>query len=263
MGIFLDRPMGTLGTMLSLLAASGVLLGGSVAKLAAGPDRSEPRTMLTEPDELQKRLKEPGLRILDARPRSDYLKGHIPGAVWVDVKGWQQLGGKDGGFHDAKAWSAKVGPLGIGKATPVVVYGSSLPDASRIWWMLKYLGLPNVTLLDGGWDLWNKEKRPTDTESPKIEAVPFEPKFQADRLEEMDALKKSVQSGKVTVVDARSTREFTGEEIRGKRGGHIAGAKHLEWKELLAGDGRFKSPDQLRELFRKRGIEPDQTAVTC
>jgi hypothetical protein len=37
----------------------------------------------------------------------------------------------------------------------------------------------------------------------------------------------------------------------------------LEWKELLAEDGRFKSPDRLRELFRKRGIEADQTAVTC
>jgi thiosulfate/3-mercaptopyruvate sulfurtransferase len=93
--------------------------------------------------------------------------------------------------------------------------------------------------------------------------VKFEPKFQADRLEEIDALKKSMKSGKVTVVDARSTEEFTGKDVRGKRAGHIPGAKHLEWKELLADDGRFKSPEQLRELFRKRGIYPEQTAVTC
>jgi len=219
--------------------------------------------MLTQPEELQRTLKEPGLRILDARPHSDYLKAHIPGAVWVDVKGWQDLGKRDGGFHDARAWSDKVGRLGIGKDTPVVVYGSSLPDAARIWWTLKYLGLSNVTLLDGGWELWSKQERPTGTDSPAIEPVPFEPKFQPDRLEEMDALKRSLPSGKVTVVDARSTKEFTGEEVRGKRGGHIAGAKHLEWKELLAADGRFKSPAELRELFRKRGIEPDRTAVTC
>jgi thiosulfate/3-mercaptopyruvate sulfurtransferase len=219
--------------------------------------------MLTEPEELQKKLDGPGLRILDARPQADYAKGHIPGAVWVDVKGWQQLGSKEGGFHDKKAWGEKVGQLGIGHGWQVVVYGSSLPDAARIWWTLKYLGLSHVTLLDGGWGLWAKQERPTDTGSPKVEAVGFEPKFQADRLEEMDALKKALPTGKVTVVDARSTKEFTGEEVRGKRGGHIAGAKHLEWKELLADDGRFKSPEQLRELFHKRGIEPDQTAVTC
>ena len=153
--------------------------------------------------------------------------------------------------------------LGISLDSQVVVYGSTLPDTARIWWTLKYLGLQNVTILDGGWKLWIKEKRPTDTVSPTIEAVNFEPKFQADRLEEIDSLKKSVRSGKVTVVDARSTDEFTGKEVRGKRGGHIPGAKHLEWKELLAEDGRFKSPEQLRELFRQRGIQPNQTAVTC
>jgi len=145
----------------------------------------------------------------------------------------------------------------------VVVYGSALTDTARIWWTLKYLGLKNVTILDGGWQLWSKEKRPNETSSPGVEAVKFEPKFQADRLEEIDSLKKSLQSGKLTVVDARTADEFTGKDVRGKRGGHIPGAKHLEWKELLTEDGRFKSPEQLRALFRQRGIKPEQTAVTC
>ena len=219
--------------------------------------------MLVEPYKLQEKLTQPGLRILDTRPQAEYAKGHIPGAVQVNVKSWQQLGSKEGGFHDAKAWGKEVDPLGISPDSQVVIYGSSLPDTARIWWTLKYLGLQNVTILDGGWELWTKEKRSTDISSPPIEVVNFEPKFQADRLEEIDSLKKSLSSGKVTVVDARSTGEFTGEEVRGKRGGHIPGAKHLEWKELLAEDGRFQSPEQLRALFRQRGIQPDLTAVTC
>ena len=182
--------------------------------------------MLIEPGELQKKLNQPGLRILDARPPADYAKGHLPGAVRVDVKTWQELGKKEGGFHDAKTWGDTVGQLGIGHDSQVVVYGSNLPDTARIWWTLKYLGLQNVSILDGGWELWLQEKRPTDTSSPRVEAVKFEPKFQANRLEEIDTLKKSIQSGKVTVVDARSTDEFTGKEVRGKRGGHILGAKH-------------------------------------
>jgi len=219
--------------------------------------------MLVQPKELQQKLKQKELRILDARPRPEYAKGHIPGAVWVDVKSWQELGKKEGGFHYAKAWGEKVGQLGIGHDSQVVVYGSSLTDTARIWWTLKYLGLRNVTILDGGWQLWLKGKQPTDTDPTNVEAVKFEPKFQADRLEEIDSLKKSIKAGTVIVVDARSTDEFTGREVKGKRGGHIPGAKHLEWKELLAEDGRFKSPEQLRELFRKRGIVPDETAVTC
>jgi thiosulfate/3-mercaptopyruvate sulfurtransferase len=219
--------------------------------------------MLIEAEELQKKLNQPKLRILDARPQADYTKGHLPGAVRVDVKAWQELGKKVRGFQDAKAWGAKVGQLGVGHDAQVVVYGSTLTDTARIWWTLKYLGHPNVAILDGGWELWAKEKRPTDAAVPTIEAVKFEPKFQADRLEEIESLKKSIKAGKATVVDARSKDEFTGKEVRGKRGGHIPGAKHLEWKELLAEDGRFKTPDQLRELFRQQGIHPDQNAVTC
>src|SRR5262249_2464809 len=164
---------------------------------------------------------------------ADYSKGHIPGALWVNVKSWQELGKKEGSFQDAKAWGKEIGALGIAHDTQVVVYGSSLPDTARVWWILMYLGVQKVTVLNGGWELWTKEKRPTDTDVLKLTGVKFEPKFQTDRLEEIDSLKKSVSAGKVTVVDTRTADEFTGKEVRGKRGGHIPGAKHLEWKELL------------------------------
>ncbi len=223
----------------------------------------EPGAMLIQPEELRKDLKRPGLHLLDVRAQADYARGHLPGAVRVDVKSWQELGKKDGGFHDAEAWGEKVGRLGLDHDSRVVVYGSALTDTARVWWTLKYLGLENVAILDGGWALWSKEQRPTETSEPAVAAVKFRPKFQADRLEEIDALKKGVGSGTVTVVDTRSRDEFTGKEVRGKRGGHIPGAKHLEWKELLAEDGRFKSPEQLRALFRQRGIEPGKPAVTC
>jgi thiosulfate/3-mercaptopyruvate sulfurtransferase len=249
--------------VLSVLAASSPLLRESWSKASESSNPPERQTMLIEPAELQKRLPQPGLRILDTRPQSEYAAGHIPGAAWVDVKSWQELGRKECGLHDAKAWSEQVGQLGISSDSQVVVYGRSMPDTARIWWTLKYLGLAEVAILDGGWQVWAKEKRPTEKLSPTIAVSKFEPRFQADRLEELDGLKKSLQSNSVTVVDARSAEEFSGKEVRGPRGGHIPGAKLLEWKDLLAEDGRFKSPEVLRELFRQRGISPDQTAVTC
>jgi thiamine biosynthesis lipoprotein len=217
--------------------------------------------MLIEASELDKRLSDPMLRILDTRSKEDYAKGHIPGAVWVDVASVQKLGRTEGGFHDAKAWGEIVGKLGIDHDWQVVVYGSAPTDTARIWWVLKYLGMENVSIPNGGWEAWKKEERPVETSAPTVVATTFKPKFQSDRLEEIDTLKKSVASGKVKVVDTRSSGEFTGKEVKGKRGGHIPGATHLEWKELLAEDGRFKKPEELRELFRKRGILPDDTAV--
>jgi thiosulfate/3-mercaptopyruvate sulfurtransferase len=181
----------------------------------------------------------------------------------VDVKRWQELARREGGLHDAEAWGKEVGGLGVGPGSHVVVYGSSPPDTARVWWTLKYLGLQEVVVLDGGWALWVREARPTDAAVPTVETVAFRPKFQADRLVEIGPLKELLRSGKVAVVDARSTDEFTGKDVRGKRGGHIPGATLLEWKDLLAEGGRFRSPEQLRELFRRRGLRPDQTAVTC
>ena len=243
------------------LHAVSVCAAEPANKASNVPAKEKGDAMLIEPAQLAKRLTEDKLRILDARSKEDYAKGHIPGAVWVDVPSWQKLARAEGGLRDAKAWGEKVGQLGIDHDAKLVVYGSALPDTGRVWWTLKYLGLPQVMLLDGGWDAWSKEKRPTETAAPKVAAVRFEPRFDADRLEEIDALKASVKSGKVKVVDTRSKDEFTGKEVRGKRGGHVAGATHLEWKELVAADGRFKSREQLQELFRSRGILPDETAV--
>ena len=213
------------------------------------PDAS----ILVEPAQLQKQLNDKNLRVLDVRSQNEYAKGHIPGALRVDVGDWKNLATADNGLHDAKSWATKLAPLAITSKTHVVVYGGRLTDTARIWWLLKYVGVKNASLLNGSWQSWAKSNRPAETKTSKIAATEFKPDFQADRLVEIDSLKKSLKSATVQVVDTRSDSEFAG--------GRIPGAAHLEWKELVAKDGRFKTKTQLRELFRKRGIMPDETAV--
>jgi thiosulfate/3-mercaptopyruvate sulfurtransferase len=217
--------------------------------------------MLIEPVELEQLLGQRRLSILDTRSKEEYGQGHIPGAVWVDVTSWQQLGRAPRGFHNAEAWAEMVSAIGISDDSRVVVYGSSLPSTGRIWWTLKYLGHGDVGILNGGWDAWVKEKRAIEIAPSIVSAGSFTPRFQSDRLEELDSLKQTFQSGEVRILDTRSAAEFRGEDVRGPRGGHIPGATHLEWKELLAADGRFKTPEELRELFREKGLLPNQTAV--
>jgi thiosulfate/3-mercaptopyruvate sulfurtransferase len=220
--------------------------GGATANT---PDVS----ILVKTSQLQKKLNDKNIRILDVRSQNEYAKGHIPGALRVDVGDWKNLATADNGLHDAKSWAAKLAPLAITSKTHVVVYGGRLTDTARIWWLLKYLGVKNASLLNGSWDSWAKLNRPAQTSTPRVVETEFKPVFQADRLEEIDSLKKTLKSDKFKFVDTRSDSEFAG--------GRIPGAAHLEWKELVAKDGRFKTKAQLQQLFRGRGIMPDETAV--
>ena len=237
-----------LGTLLTCVAA---LTAAAEREKATKPKRDF--QMLVEPAQLQKKLNDSDLRILDVRSTAEYSKGHISGAVRVDVGSWKTLATADRGLHDAKGWAEKLASLGITSKSHVVVYGGRLTDAARIWWLLKYVGVENFSLLNGSWESWAKSDGPAENSTPKVAATKFKPEFQADRLEEFDSLKKSLKSDKLQVVDTRSDREFAA--------GRIPGSAHLEWKELVGKDGRFKTKTQLQQLFRKRGILPDETAV--
>ena len=233
---------------------------------AAAKDDEEPTdtaaAMLIEPALLAGQLDDPDLRILDTRSAEDYTAGHIPGAVRVDVAAWKDQAFANRGFHDTGAWTTLVGRLGIGSDSQVVVYGDQPTDTSRIWWTLKYVGVDRAAILNGGWSFWNAEHRPIYQDVPDVAPVKFTPRLQADRLMEINELKRSIGSADITVVDTRSDDEYTGQVARGPRGGHIPGATHLEWSQLLAEDGRFKSKDQLRRLFQEHGIEPEKLACT-
>jgi thiosulfate/3-mercaptopyruvate sulfurtransferase len=236
-----------------LVGFSTMLIFATQIVAADKGDNKPDVSILVEPDQLQKKLNDKNLRVLDVRSQNEYVKAHIPGAVRVDVGDWKSLAVAENGLHDAKGWTEKIGSLGIGSGTHVVVYGSKVSDTARIWWLLKYVGLENASLLNGGWEWWTKKDRPVEKSTPQASANEFKPKFQADRLAEIDSVKKSLKSEKVKVVDTRSDSEFAG--------GRIPDSVHLEWKHLLAEDGRFKTPTQLRELFRKQGILPAETAV--
>ena len=123
---------------------SGALL--ILAFLAHGLRRRTRRRAAAPPsvahDDLQKRLGDANLRLLDARPRADYDKGHIPGAVWVDAKAAQTLAARPGGLTDRAAWEAWLAPLGIAPRSEVLVYDDQRQlEAARIWWLLRYLGV--------------------------------------------------------------------------------------------------------------------------
>lgn len=202
-------------------------------------------------------------RVLDARPRADYDKGHIPGALWVDARAIGELSAKPGALGDPNAWRPWIESLGIGPETDVVVYDANRQlDAARIWWLLSYLGVARAGLLDGGFPLWVAANLPLSAEAPAIAPRPFPVAPQRERLatraDVLDALGK--RSSKI--VDVRSRPEFTGVVKRSKRGGHIPTACHVEWSEVLDENGRFLPAPELRKLLEPAGIGAGEPVIT-
>ncbi len=202
--------------------------------------------------------------ILDARSRTKYERAHIPQARWVDHNAWASAFGHG---EDAAGWSRRIGGLGIGAPTKVIVYDDTLSrDAARVWWILRYWGVDDVRLLNGGWKAWIDGDFRTDSGPVSAQPVEFLAKARPERLATKDLLLKSLGGGKLQIVDARSEREFCGfDKMRNKRGGAIPGARQLEWVDLIdTKTQRFKSAAELRQVFASAGIALDRpTATHC
>jgi thiosulfate/3-mercaptopyruvate sulfurtransferase len=214
--------------------------------------------LLVEAADLAKTYK---FRILDARSREKYDAGHVPNAVWVDHADWSKA--FDNG-KDQEGWTKRVGDLGINTDTSVVVYDdASSKDAARIWWILRFWGVGDVRLLNGGWLAWKESNGKIAKQAPKIESVAVKLKPQNNRLATKEQMLQGVKDKSFQIVDARSKGEYCGEVKSAKKGGAVPESKQLEWSDLLdAKTQRFKPAAELAKLFEERGIKLDQPVTT-
>lgn len=244
--------------LLSLLA--GLL--AVVSPSQAADDCYARPEMLIEPADLARLETAKDVVVLDARERKAFDENHIPGARWIDAATWAKAFG-DG--TDAKAWSARIGELGIGPKSRVVVYDDvSAKDAARMWWILRYWGVKDVRLLNGGWKGWNAAKLPVEEgETKPPPAVEFTAVPAGRQLVLKSQLLDALKGQTPQIVDARSEKEHCGlDPLKNKRAGAIPGAKNLDWVDLLDKEThRFKSPGQLRQLFHAAGIDLSKPAI--
>jgi thiosulfate/3-mercaptopyruvate sulfurtransferase len=225
------------------------------------PERYARPEMLLEAGELVRPAATRQLRILDTRPREKYAAGHIPGAVWVDQATWSKAFAV---APDALAWSKRLGILGIDTSTSVVIYDdNSAKDAARVWWILRYWGLRDVRLLNGGWKAWQDSGKTVTEDVPRVPAAQPRLVPQAGRLATKGQLLEELKRKEWQIIDARSEGEFCGTEKTAQRNGAIPGAIHQEWSDVIdRKTQRFKNPSQLAALLRANHIDPDRPTVT-
>lgn len=204
--------------------------------------------------------------------RRQYEAGHLPGTVYVHLD--DTLSGvKTGknGRHplpDRAAFARAMAALGIGSQTQVVVYDNAGGMfAARLWWLLRWIGHDAVAVLDGGVPAWTAAGYPLTTEAPPKRAAGQLPV--GDSLQptiDYPQLRQALNAGKHVVLDARAPDRYRGEnETLDAVGGHIPGARNRFFRDNLAPDGRFLSPEQLRQDFTSRmnGHAPADVINQC
>jgi thiosulfate/3-mercaptopyruvate sulfurtransferase len=224
---------------------------------------------------LAEHLSDPQLRVVDMRGKvlpptdpkphyfarhEDYVAGHIPGAVYID---WtRDIVDLDDPVPAQVAPPAKIaalmGGLGIGDDTIVVAYDDWFSMfAGRLLWVLRYYGHERVRILNGGLLKWQAEGRPITAEAPSCAPALFTPRPQPALRRTADQILSALDTGAL-LIDARSDREYRGEESRAARGGHIPGALNVFYQSLLsAEDHTYASPEELRARFAAAGVDLD------
>lgn len=231
----------------------------TVLMIGADYPRAE---LLVEPSELVSRQTGNGWVILDARDKKAYLAGHIPGALWVDHAAWAKGFGQG---KDIQGWSNRIGTLGISNNQTVLIYDDNMAkDAARIWWILKYFGLKDARILNGGWKGWTAAKGQVETIESQTKAIDFTPQIQNDRYSSKQSILESLNGKSLQIIDARSEKEHCGlDPLSNARAGSIPGARHLEWSDLLdPKTQRFREAGQIKDLFAKAGIDLEKPSAT-
>jgi len=225
-----------------------VLFCGTLSPAYAESDVVSKRgELLISAEKLKSDLSVGNYRTLDVRDREAYNAGHIPGALFVDMVVWKKQSMQPFGLTDEKLWQDSLDHLAITPETQVVVYGDMMPEVARLWWLLKYLGVKKVAILDGGFTSWTKASGSVSTVATAVKPIEHPVHFDSRRYADLDQLvEMCVNNQNAILIDNRSAGEYSGKSGLGVRKGHIPGACHVEWVEFLDGEGKFLPDEQLR-----------------
>ncbi|UFJ43001.1 sulfurtransferase [Brevibacillus humidisoli] len=214
-------------------------------------------------DWLAEHLSNPDVAVIDCRfvlgkPGAGlqaYTASHIPGALYFDLE--HDLSGPKsadghGGRHplpDTASLSRLFSSAGIDETVTVVAYDDQdLAMASRLWWLLRYMGHDRVVVLDGGWQAWQRKEYPVTSEITTRPARRFTASPRPEMLATVEDVKH--RSEQAALIDSRAKERYSGQqETIDRKAGHIPGALHYFFKENLTADGTLRSTPELRERF--------------
>ena len=200
--------------------------------------------------------------------RKAWQKGHVPGAYYADLD--QDLAGPvtpDSGRHplpDPQRFAALLGSWGVTPESHVVAYdaaGGAI--AARLWWLLRWVGHENVTLLDGGYPAWDGQKLPLSADQPVLCQGSYPVMPGGMPVVSTAEVEKGVQAGTLLLLDAREADRFAGKsEPIDSQAGHILGSYNRPFRTNLDALGRFRGAADLKESLRDVLSDTDHQLVS-
>lgn len=208
--------------------------------------------------EAAKIMRQKDVVIVSAQKMVDYKKTHIMNSVHIDHNTLYNNEPIKSVIKSPADMAAILGKLGISETKTIIVYDNGSGKYSgRLYWILKYLGAPNVKILDGQIKAWKAARKPITKNPTMVKPATFTPKANKSIISTMAQTKAT--SG--IVLDVRAANEYAGTDESELRKGHIPGAKNIEFKQVLDANSKMKSADQLKTLFEGKGITKDKEVI--
>ena len=236
-------------------------------------------TTLVSADTLAAHLDDPHWLIVDCRfdlaktaaGEAAYHAGHIPGAIYAHLD--RDLSSPitpSSGRHplpDAERLAATLSAWGISAQTQVVAYDADNGMyASRLWWLLRWVGHRAVAVLDGGLKAWSAAGLPLDTAIPARSPTRFAARPNRDMWLDAQQVKERLQQTGWRLLDVRAPERYAGKvEPLDTVAGHVPGARNHPFATNLTSDARFGAPEELRSRYEQSqaGVADDHTMVMC
>ena len=190
---------------------------------------------------------------------------HVPGSVYLGIG--ELMGGLGGSSTppDKAKFETLMGALGVDNGSHVIILGGSGDNVFiyGAFWLMKYHGHKNVSILDGGVRKWMKEGRKTSGKPTPIKNTKYSASPDNSIFATADDVLKSINNSKAALVDVRGTDEYIGTNVMGnKRTGHVPGAVHMDfYSSNMKQDGTFKSLKDLQSTYTAKGVTKDKEVI--
>jgi thiosulfate/3-mercaptopyruvate sulfurtransferase len=234
---------------------------------------------LVSTDWLAGRLAQPGVRVVDGSwympgsgrdPVSEFVAGHIPGAVFFDLEASSDPDSPlPHMLPAAAALAERMSTLGLNDTDAIVVYDGSGKNfsAPRVWWMFRAFGHEQVAVLDGGLGKWQREGRSIERGFAPAARGSFSARLDPAAVRDLAAMRANLDRRAEQVVDMRSAARFAAaapEPRPGLRSGHIPGSRNVPFETLVYADGTALSETELRRHLEAAGVDLSGPVVaTC
>lgn len=221
--------------------------------------------LLVDTEWVANHVEDDAVTFIDTR-REGYEGGHLPEAIPFSTGELSDEAAEyDGILVDADTFAEKMQGIGVNQEDTIVIYddGSSL-SAARLFYALEYYGHENVKIYNGGFTAWLNDGEDVSTETNEAQTGDFVATANEEKVCDLNTLQASIDDENIVVLDTRSEEEYTGEEVRAERGGHVPDAVHIEWSDAITdedGVSKFKSAEALAEMYEDKGVTKDKTVI--